>query len=220
MITRGGNSLRAGRLYEAIINNLLKNKRINNVKLVVNEFTAGAGKGKDIVFKCGDLELSIEVKNGGAFEGGGKTLKHNGHSWVINDECFLKDIVGAANPYGGIIPECFATKSLSTWNKEKSRFGDVYISKHNTIISEYYRAKGCNYIQIKGKGLYHTGSDPLNLGVPFFSVSTMLRIRVTKHKKKGVPTDVTAALVFKRKDLVKSTYCLETKLPPIMQEEE
>jgi hypothetical protein len=219
MTTRGGNSLRSGRSYEERIKLLLTRILLNDVKLELKETTAGAGWGNDISFMHGNTEFGIEIKNKGAFEGGGKTLKHNGSSWKVPEDCFMKDVIGDANPYNGQIPTCFTDKKLSTWNEEKHNFHDIYIEKSNTTISDYYRAKGSAYIQIKGKGLYHTGSDPLNLGVPLFSVTTMLRIRVTKHKKAGIPTDVTAALVFKRKDIEKSLYCLETKLPPSIKVE-
>ena len=192
---------------------------IRNVKLEVKETTAGAGWGNDIVFTHGDTKIGIEIKNKGGFEGGGKTLKHNGTLWEVPEDCFMKNVIGDANPYNGQIPACFTEKKLSVWNQAKHLFGDIYIEKPETIVSDYYREKGCAYIQIKGKGLYHTGTDILNLGVPLFSVHTMLRIRVTKHMKNGVPTDVTAALVFKRKDIKISSYCLETNLPPSMKAE-
>ena len=219
MMTRGGNSLRSGRTYEETIKLVLTRISLNDVKLEVKETTAGAGWGNDIAFTHGDAEIGIEIKNKGGFEGGGKTLKHDGTSWKVTEDCFMKNVIGDANPYDGQIPACFADKNLSVWNREKHLFGDIYIEKPGSTVSDYYREKGCAYIQIKGKGLYHTGIDILNLGVPLFSVPTMLRIRVTKHKKKGVPTDVTAALVFKRKDIEKSPYCLETNLPPSMKAE-
>ena len=74
------------------------------------------------------------------------------------------------------------------------------------------------YIQIENKGLYHTGEDPLNLGVPYFSCEeTNLRIRSTKHKKNGICTDVTAALQYNKRRLVKSLFSLDGILPPSMK---
>ena len=220
--SRGRNSLRCGKLYETVVKEIMQKIMFNGVRIVVDDITAGAGSGKDIKFKCEERDLSIEIKNGGAFEGGGTTLKHNGDKWVITEECYLKTLMGEHNPFGGKKPGCLNGDITSAkWKEEKSQFVDEYIDQLPTAISEYYRLKGDSYIQIKGKGLYHTGEDPLVLGVPLFTVPTRLRTRMTKHmhKKHKVPTDVTAALVFYRKNLIKSPYCLETKLPPSMQME-
>jgi hypothetical protein len=77
----------------------------------------------------------------------------------------------------------------------------------------YYHSKNTYYIQIENIGLFHTGEDILALDVPFFSCKTKLRIRSTKHKKNGIPTDITAAMQFDRKSLIKSLYNFETNLP-------
>jgi hypothetical protein len=118
MMTRGGNSLRSGRTYEEMIKLLLTRISLRNVKLEVKETTAGAGWGNDVVFTYGDTEIGIEIKNKGGFEGGGKTLKNNGISWKVLEDCFMKNIIGDANPYNGQIPVCFTDKKLSTWNRE------------------------------------------------------------------------------------------------------
>ena len=219
MTRRGGNSLHSGKRYEEIINAIVKSVLLNGIKPIVKENTAGAGRDNDITFTYENKQVSIEVKNKGAFEGGGKTLNHDGTSWIVSNNCFMKTVIGNENPYDGKIPSCFSDKKISTWTQEKNMFGDIYIKKSDSIVSDYYRDKGSSYIQIKDMGLYHTGLDVLDLGVPLFTVPTMLRIRVTKHMKSGIPTDVTAAFVFKRKDIVKSEYCLETKLPVSMKVE-
>jgi hypothetical protein len=190
---------------------------VNDHKLEVRNDTAGAGHGNDIAVIYQERNIGIEAKNKGAFEGGGTKLTHNQIAWVTDS--FLKPVIDMVNPYDGRIPSCLAgtDRSLATWNKEKNEFKDMYVDMPETSISDYYRTKGSQYIQVEGKGLYHTGEDPMNLGVPLFSVSTRLRIRLTKHKKKGVPTDMTAALVFKRRDLTKSTFCFQTNLPSSIQ---
>jgi hypothetical protein len=210
-------SLHSGRRYELFILQRLRSFRVHDRNLGVRENTAGAGHGNDIGVIYQEQNVGIEVKNKGGFEGGGSKLEHNKDRWET--ESFLKPVIDIVNPYDGRIPSCLAgtDRSLATWNKEKKEFPDMYVDMPNTSISDYYRAKGSQYIQIEGKGLYHTGEDPMNLGVPLFSVSTRLRIRLTKHKKKGVPTDMTAALVFKRRDLMKSTFCFQTNLPSSIQ---
>lgn len=86
----------------------------------------------------------------------------------------------------------------------------------------YYKGKGVHYIQIEKYGLYHTGNDILNLGVPIFYCNQVLRIRTSKHKKKvaggRVPTDVVGDINYDKKTLIKSMYDLDGKLiyHPIM----
>lgn len=51
------------------------------------------------------------------------------------------------------------------------------------VIRQYYREKVCDYIQIKGRGLFRLGiSDPWNLGVPMFNPSgAYFRARKSKY---------------------------------------
>lgn len=213
----GKNCLTSGRRYEIVIYERVRLFKVNDHHLEVRKDTAGAGHGNDIAVIYQQRNIGIEAKNKGAFEGGGTKLVHNGTAWCTDS--FLKSVIDEVKPYNGHIPSCLSgnDKTLTTWNKEKNEFKDIYVDMPDTSISDYYRAKGSQYIQIEGKGLYHTGEDPMNLGVPLFTVSTRLRIRLTKHKKKGVPTDMTAALVFKRRHLVKSTFCFQTNLPSSIQ---
>lgn len=75
--------------------------------------------------------------------------------------------------------------TYENWLKEKHRFKDVYLSCPNDTIANLYNKKGCFYIQISNKGLYHLGSDPCNFKVPYFSCPQKLRIRIKVHSKKN-----------------------------------
>lgn len=139
----------------------------------------------------------------------------------IEKEGLLKTLYGSHTAFEGKIPS-FLTgdKTYYTWKLEKDIFQDEYISVDSAAISNYYKAKGSSYIQIEGKGLYHTGNDILELGVPFFEISAQLRVRTSKHidRKTKVPRDVSIALVFKRNQLKKSPFCIETNVPSLFSE--
>jgi hypothetical protein len=98
-------------------------------------------------------------------------------------------------------------RTQDTWNKEAASFRDVYVNADNTAVANFYKKKGTHYIQIEGKGLYHTGEDPCNFGVPLFSCSTRLRIRCKRHKG-SIPGTVMAALNYNKNTLPKTPFCL------------
>lgn len=68
------------------------------------------------------------------------------------------------------------------WIKYRPNFQDIYLSCPSKTISEIYRAKKCQYIQVSDYGLYHTGEDVCDFGVPYFECDQRLRIRVKIHK--------------------------------------
>lgn len=71
-----------------------------------------------------------------------------------------------------------------------ARFKDFFLAKGGSLAAEqvekYYNSKSTYYIQIKGKGLYYLGSDPMNFGVPRFSSmvgDSSIRIRIKANSK-------------------------------------
>jgi hypothetical protein len=161
------------------------------------------------------LKINIEAKNKGAFEGGCKKLDSTPQGMEITEDCIQKFIMGDKTPYNGcILPWTQGLRTFEDWQKVKHIFEkDVYMEAAEDAVAVYYAKKGTHYIQIEGKGLYHTGADPLDLGVPMFKSKVVLRIRCTKHMRKiggqRVPTDITAALQFNRHALVASPYTLD-----------
>jgi len=103
------------------------------------------------------------------------------------------------------------------WSKIKHDYKDEYLPVDNHEIQNFYKNKGCAYIQIKGCGLYHLGEDPLEWGVPEFKVEQRIRIRVKVHSKTDSHFSVTAAFQpLNIKTLVLSEYSIDdrTRLPP------
>lgn len=214
--------LSSGIQYELKIASILSKIKYKNQKLNMHQTTAAAGHDNDIMFTINEKSYGIECKNKGAFEGGGRVMKVNNGKLCVHDNSLINVLYGNYIPFNGNIPGFLGEdKTTKTWMDQKHIFSDEYIQVESTAISNYYKTKGSSYIQIEGKGLYHTGDDILELDVPLFQGSTRLRIRTTKHidKKTGVPKDITVALVFKRSSLEKSLYCLETNLPKLMEVE-
>lgn len=214
--------LNAGRQYELKVVDILSKLKYNNQRLNVQALTAAASHDNDVVFAVREKYYGIECKNKGAFEGGGRVLKVINGNLCVEDIGLIKTLYGEHVAFNGMIPSFLkGDRSKDTWLSEKDLFHDEYIHVEPTAISEYYKTKGSSYIQVEGKGLYHTGNDVLEFGVPLFQGDTRLRIRTTKHidRKTGVPRDVTVALVFKRASLAKSPYCLETSRPMSLEGE-
>lgn len=52
------------------------------------------------------------------------------------------------------------------------------------FASRNYAHKQCDYIQIRGLGLFHTGTDVCGFGVPYFRCTHYLRFRVKVHERR------------------------------------
>jgi hypothetical protein len=137
----------------------------------------------------------------------------------------FETIIGAANLFGGktttFLEHPVTHSEWTTIKKETPEFKDTYISCGDNTISQLYKAKGCQYIQVDGKGLYHTGEDTCDFGVPYFECPQRVRIRLkvhTRSNKKGhmCLSVMAAAQPTKLKDLVASKFSLDAapKLPP------
>lgn len=204
-----------GHAYELLVSERLSKLMINNCPLQVFPATAGATTENDVRFQIFDKTIGIECKTKGGFEGGGTKFELVDDELIIQKEGILKSLLGNYSPYDGKIPSFMrGDKSYDTWKVEKEMFSDVYVNVPPYSVAEYYRLKGSSYIQVEGKGLYHTGIDVLELGVPLFEVETKMRMRTSKHinRKTGVPTDVTIALVFNRRTLPVTPICLVTRV--------
>lgn len=224
--SRGGASFKQGYAYEKAINALLKTLSYNNVPIQVKD-SAGATHGADN--ECSVQRTSpdgttftqsfgIEVKNKGAFEGGCAKLVKTPHGMSIQDDCIQRHILGDQILYDGeILPWYLGKKTLEDWKAVEAIFKpEIKLPTSRDAVADYYRGKGSHYIQLEGKGLYHTGQDILGFGVPKFEATTVLRIRSTKHMKKGISTDITAALSFERASLPNTPYSLDGVLPPCL----
>jgi hypothetical protein len=180
----------------------------------VSESTASGGHGQDIQFRVADITVNLECKDQGAFEGGGKTYKNVENVLVIPEECLHKRLLGDYRPFEGRIPSFLkGDKTLATWEAEKHLFKDEYKEAPDTTVATYYRSKGIHYIQFEQKGLYTTGHDILELGVPLFKCETRFRIRCKRHRSSTMPSSVQASLTYTKKSIAPSPFDLQKKLP-------
>lgn len=205
----------SGHSYELKVCQRLACLALNGIPLRVLGTTAGATSGDDIRFEVDNKTIGLECKTKGGFEGGGTKMVLVDGKLCVKQDGLLKKLLGDYVPYKGCVPSfMMGDKTPETWKSEKEIFRDLYVDVPSYSVADYYRIKGSSYIQIEGKGLYHTGIDVLDLGVPLFDVQTRLRIRTSKHinRKTGVPTDVTLALSFKRTSLSPSPVCLVTRV--------
>lgn len=212
---RGANAFKSGSLFEGSLLETMKNTydiENGNCLCAVDAVSAGAEEGNDVPFAFRGGSYGLEAKTLNAYEGGQrKFVLNNGVLELPSDE--RTKIHKALLPpgfklWGGQVPSFVkGDRTQETWNKERDIFRDVYITASPTTIADFYKKKGTQYIQIEGKGLYHTGEDPCGFGVPLFSCTSRLRIRCKRHRG-SVPGTVMAALNYNKNTLPNSPFCL------------
>lgn len=225
-----------GKLYERAVHSIIKNYSINGTPFnTQNENELGGSSSKNDI-QCNfnkPYDTGIEIK---------KCKSPDWMQCVINldnDKKIWKPSTGK-NPkactdifrelinglilYNGDVPP-FVNKDFThdEWIQEKNqtdKWNDVYFDIPSDTIRKLYSAKGCQYIQIEGFGLYHLGNDYCGFHVPIFELPQQLRIRTKIHKKKNskgfCKPSVTMACQPKNiKDLAPSKYSLDHigKLP-------
>jgi hypothetical protein len=185
-----------GKRYENVVRD-----RLLSAAILVPE-TAGSSNRPDVsVVKAdGGVVVSIEIKNRRTCEGGQQALKPVDGKITVDGTVL----------WGGITPSFLkGDKSMETWMAEKANFKGQYFEKNLHSVADYYRAKGSAYMQIEGKGLYHTGIDPLEIGVPLFQAATRLRVRCKQFGRTSIPSAVMSSLVYSRRTLLPSTRDLD-----------
>jgi len=136
----------------------------------------------------------------------------------------FEELISNSILFNGKIPP-FTLKDITheEWSqvkKDTTDYNDTYLECPNDTIKKLYSEKGCFYIQISDKGLYHLGNDICNFDIPEFVCEQQLRIRTkihtTKNTKGFCKLSVTISCKPKNiKNLVKSNYSLDnnSKLP-------
>jgi len=153
----------------------------------------------DLTIDVDGEKFGIEIKTKGAFEAGQHTVK------LIDDKLFFHGHI----LFGGRVPSFMkGDKSRETWNAEKHMFNEYYDLNDLALVAYMYRRKGCVYIQVQGKGLFHTGRNPLGLDVHFLRIPVRMRARCKQHKGK-VPSSAMVSLVYNYKDIPVSNVDLD-----------
>jgi hypothetical protein len=180
---------------------------------------AGANKSAhDIIILNNGLTLEAKTKK--AAEGGGCTMRLIEGAFQLPDQSVLRrflppDLV----LWGGNVPSCLTgDRSIETWLAEKKSLfkKGVYVPASSSAVADYYKAKGTMYMQIEGRGLYHTGDDVMGWGVPKFEPTCEVRIRLKQHGSGPVPQDCQACFNYDPKSLPPTPYDLmdPARLPP------
>jgi len=146
----------------------------------------------------GLCNVPIEVKKVRALDYVQMSLKFVDNKWSgsarskLPPECvaiFESFLKSATFPvlFGGVVPPFMVSPiTHAEWVRAKSNtpdFNDKYVDCPDDTIKELYRAKGCKYIQISSKGLFHLGDDMCGFGVPEFLCPQRFRIRTKIHKR-------------------------------------
>jgi hypothetical protein len=208
--SRGSNCFKSGKLYQTTIYDKMKNAGLQVCEV------EGAKSGPDIILYINDNKIGFEVKNKKAFEGGSQKMFYNKRTSRLE---FCKETIHSRILLDMIIyegknlPYYEDKKTLENWKEVQDIFSkDIHIPVNDDTVSKYYLESGVYYIQIEGSGLYHTGIDILNIGVPFFECKQTLRIRTSKHIRKGIRTDVVGDINYNKKTLKKSNYDMDTDI--------
>lgn len=208
-VSRGKNCFSSGKSYQHHIYETLSSMTMGRAIEV-----DGAKSGPDIVLHIKDQCVGLEVKNKGGFEGGSAKMTYQGDRLRFGEDTLHHQLLGDQIVYEGRNLPYYEGKIESTEYDEVKHIFDKEISKEVPCdtMATYYKHTGVHYIQIEGYGLYHTGHDILHLEVPFFTCEQRLRIRTSKHKKKGVPTDVVGDINYNKKTLSKSPITIDHTL--------
>lgn len=202
MNERGAGCSVHGKKYEMEIYHITKNCTLNgkpfNTQLE-NEL-GGCSSKNDIECNMDATgDVSIEIKKSKTPDWMQCSLKYDDvqQKWIGSSKNkipeaskkIFEELISTITLFNGKIPP-FMLKDITheEWiqtKKETSDFNDTYIDCPNDTIKRLYGEKGCAYIQISDKGLYHLGNDICHFNVPEFLCEQQLRVRTKIHERKN-----------------------------------
>ena len=239
-LRKGSQCSVSGKKYELQVFDVVKNCRIQGSRRKFNSQKrnelGGCSSKNDL--ECnylGRRDVPIEIKKSNTPDWMQSTLvfDKNDRCWKCTEKSkipsesrdiihqIMKDKIREKNIiFNGKIPSFIDHKiTHQQWleiKKNTEDFNDQYFECPNNTISELYAKKGCYYIQISNKGLYHLGTDICGFNVPYFECEQQIRIRIKVHtrlNKNGFCNlSVTLACQPKNiKNLKKSPFSLDNK---------
>jgi len=237
MTEKGSGCSINGKKYELQVYNIVKNSKLNGNNFnTQNEYELGGCSSKNDI-ECNMLserDISIEIKKSKTPDWMQCSLKYDNinNKWIGStknkipeaSKKVFEDLISTNTLFNGNIPP-FMLKDITheEWvktKKETTDYNDSYIDCPNDTIMKLYCEKGCSYIQISEKGLYHLGNDVCDFKVPAFICEQRLRVRTKIHEKKNkkgfCKLSVTIACQPKNiNNLINSEYSLDNhmKLP-------
>lgn len=198
----------------------------------------GHATNPDIIVNWNETPVVVELKLGiSAADFGQVNFHYVNKKWIISPKAKNKEFVAALKAFGveKFInaqwgkhgePEYFKAKraGMRATNdhmiKDQKNFTEIFFDCPQNLIDTYYGAKGVDYIQIKGMGVYKIkGTRPIPLTIPLFAPKIRLRIRVKKSgdgdaddEEKNVYYSFNGAIVAKKGAQVNSPYNMDDDL--------
>jgi len=233
-----------GKKYEACIYNIVKKCTINGKKFNTQNITELGGcfckNDIECSFIC-EKDIPIEIKKLNSPDWmqcsliynieTGKWMGSSRNKIPEKSKILFENLLGNTCLFNGKIPP-FLLKNVTheEWKKIKKEtgdFSDMYINCPDDTIKKLYREKGCVYIQISEKGLYHLGKDVCEFGVCEFKCEQNLRIRTKIHSRKDTKGFCKLSVIVScqpknSKQIIESRYTLDNikKLPEKLYFEE
>lgn len=181
----------SGNAYEKEVANFIETLKFKECPIVVWGTARSDKNAPDIDAHCCDGPLLIEAKTKKGFEFGSSKFQFMNGKYELPDNPLIQSqFPSNFQPFNGFIPSFLrgdpSQEALYRDRDEQEKLGnplDVRFPVNDPLLAaKYYAAKRVNYIQIQGRGLYHTGFDAYNLGVPILSMLIQIRYRCKTHK--------------------------------------
>jgi hypothetical protein len=202
MNKKGSRCSVSGKKYELEVYNIVKKTRLNGIEFntQIESELGGCSSKNDIECNMNTAkDISIEIKKLKTPDWMQCCLKYDDtdKKWLGSkknkipeaSKKVFEDLISTVILFNGNIPP-FMLNDITheEWVKVKREtkdFNDVYIECPSDTIMKLYGEKGCSYIQISDKGLYHLGNDICDFKVPAFICEQQLRVRTKIHKRKN-----------------------------------
>jgi len=182
---------KSGGRYESSLAENLSNCSYNGIPVIVGKLGGSNKNATDIpaIISLGPLHIEAKTKN--AFEGGSSKFRIENGVYIVPDNPIIaRYIPKGYQPFNGFIPSFLLgdTKN-STLEKERieqKKLGNpldtTLVIQDTNAVADYYASKGVHYFHWEDLGLYHTGNDIYNFGVPLLEMKLGIRIRCKPHK--------------------------------------
>ena len=244
VFSRGSRCSREGSKYEKEVHRVVSKAKLFNSKSNKYQYfntqrakdLGGSSCNNDLLCNHdGVRNVGIEIKKGNVPDWMQCSIKFINGKWIpssngkIPMKCrkLFQRLLEDFSLFDGEVPPFMKyDMTHEEWLYEKqstTQWNDLYIPIPSNTIANMYKAKGCQYMQIKGYGLYHLGSDANVCGfdIPYFSTKQYIRIRIKVHSRTNTrgfcSLSVTASCIPDGlKDLAISKFSLDSKeaLPP------
>tara|TARA_B110000908_G_C10125087_1_gene389486 strand:- start:83 stop:853 length:771 start_codon:yes stop_codon:yes gene_type:complete len=198
-MSKGQQCTISGKCYEIVVFNTINTLMYNNYQFTsqLEKNLGGSTNGIDLICNYNNKpNIGIEIKKKNTPDWMQCSIKYyeDKKKWcgsehskipVASREIFnnlLKNSILFNNKIPPFVKNRIKHSEWLDIKKNTTDFKDIYIDIPNTTIRDIYKEKGCYYIQVSNRGLYHLGNDIYKFGVPEFIVDQQIRIRTKIHK--------------------------------------